>query len=158
MAEVQSIQQRLYPDSTCFGCGPANPVGLQLRSYEGEDSVEATYQPGHLLSNGMNTLNGGVIATLLDCHSGSAVFRASAVDGAISQMWVTTELEVRYRLPVPLDELITLRARILEQADAAMVVAATVAVAGKVRVQAQTRWSRVRGVATREARHLSAEG
>jgi len=156
MANTLSIQQRLYPNSTCFGCGPANPRGLQLCSYEGSDSVEATFRPDAMLSNGMDTLNGGIIATLLDCHSGSAVFLASAVDGEIGGLWVTTEMEVRYRLPVPLDEQIALRARIIAQEDAAMVVAATLALNGKVRVQAETRWARVGGLATHVARHLSA--
>jgi acyl-coenzyme A thioesterase PaaI-like protein len=154
MAKLLSIQQRLYPNSTCFGCGPANPSGLQLHSFEGSDGVEAAYQPRHLLSNGMDTLNGGIIATLLDCHSGSAVFLASAVDGSISALWVTTELEVRYRLPVPLDEPIALRARIIERDDTSMVVAATLALNGKVRVQAQTRWARVRSVQTHATSHL----
>jgi acyl-coenzyme A thioesterase PaaI-like protein len=154
MANTLSIQQRLYPNSTCFGCGPANPSGLQLHSYDGPGGVEATYQPSHLLSNGMDTLNGGIIATLLDCHSGSAVFLASAVDGSISALWVTTELEVRYRLPVPLDEPIALRARIIEQDETSMVVAATLALADKVRVQAQTRWAKVRGVATHALGHV----
>src|SRR5699024_11081934 len=29
-----SIQETHYPTLTCFGCGPANPKGLRLRSYE----------------------------------------------------------------------------------------------------------------------------
>jgi acyl-coenzyme A thioesterase PaaI-like protein len=145
MTEARSIQELLYPTSTCFGCGPANPNGLQLRSYLVEDAVEATYLPGPTLSNGMNTLNGGVIATLLDCHSGAAVFQASAVDGVITEMWVTTELEIRYRLPVPLEQPITLRARIVEREGDVMAVDATMAVDGKTRVQAHTRWTRVRG-------------
>ena len=30
-----SIQQRFLPDMSCFGCGPANSRGLQLRSLPG---------------------------------------------------------------------------------------------------------------------------
>lgn len=33
----------------------------------------ATFQPGPQHANGMGSLNGGIIATLLDCHSGAAV-------------------------------------------------------------------------------------
>ena len=68
-----SIQERLYPDATCFGCGLANPKGLHLRSYAQDDVVVATFMPWPEHDNGLGYLNGGIIATLLDCHSGAAV-------------------------------------------------------------------------------------
>ncbi len=61
-----------------------------------------TFHPEEHYSNGMGTLSGGVIATLLDCHSGAAVFVESArrsASGTEFQPWVTTGLEIRYRLP-----------------------------------------------------------
>jgi hypothetical protein len=35
-----SIQESLYPELTCFGCGLANPHGLHLRSYHEDDRVQ----------------------------------------------------------------------------------------------------------------------
>jgi hypothetical protein len=32
-----SIQESLFPDLTCFGCGHANPDGFHLRSYRDGD-------------------------------------------------------------------------------------------------------------------------
>ena len=29
----QSLQDQYYPNGTCFGCGPCNDDGLQLKSY-----------------------------------------------------------------------------------------------------------------------------
>ena len=58
-----SIQERLYPDATCFGCGLANPKGLHLRSYAQDDVVVATFMPWPEHDNGLGYLNGGIIAT-----------------------------------------------------------------------------------------------
>lgn len=138
-----SIQETLYPFSTCFGCGPSNDQGLRIRSFESEEGVVATFQPGEQHSNGMGSLNGGVIATLLDCHSGAAVFLASAQDsdsGTEFQPWVTSGLELRYRLPTFLEGPSTLRAVIDSRDAKVMTVSATLSYDGKVRVQAQSRW------------------
>src|SRR3954447_5424006 len=71
--EALSIQEQLYPGLTCFGCGHANPAGLRLRSYSGNGLVTATFQPWPEHDNGLGHLNGGIISTLLDCHSAAAV-------------------------------------------------------------------------------------
>lgn len=144
MANDLSIQERLYPQSTCFGCGLANSKGLHLKSYVTPEGVVATFEPGPLHSNGMGTLNGGIIATVLDCHSGAAVFWASASGGEVlTDLWVTTELEIRYRLPTAMAMPVELNARVIEHGDDTMVVKATLAAEGKVRVQAQSRWAKV---------------
>lgn len=145
-AVQQSIQQTLYPFSTCFGCGPSNPDGLHLTSYDSDEGVVASFQPGAQHSNGMGTLNGGVIATILDCHSGAVVFLASAREsesGTKFQPWVTSGLELRYRLPTFLDKPSALKASIASREDGVMVVKATLTYDGKVRVQAESRWVRV---------------
>lgn len=142
----QSIQQTLYPFSTCFGCGPSNPDGLHLTSFPSDDGVVASFQPGEQHSNGMGSLNGGVIATILDCHSGAAVFLESAREsesGTQFQPWVTSGLELRYRLPTFLEEPSILRATIASRESGVMVVKATLSYGGKTRVQAESRWVRV---------------
>ena len=68
-----SIQERLFPTLRCFGCGPANPKGLRLRSYPAEGSVVAVFTPWPEHDNGLGYLNGGIIATVLDCHSAAVV-------------------------------------------------------------------------------------
>ena len=139
-----SIQERLYPDSTCFGCGQANPDGLRLRSYPEDEGVVGTFAPGMSHSNGMGSLNGGIIATVLDCHSGAAVLSASAGPGGdLTDLWVTAGLEIRYRRPTFLEHPCHLHARVIERSDSLMVVAATLASEDKVRVQAESRWARL---------------
>jgi acyl-coenzyme A thioesterase PaaI-like protein len=91
----------------------------------------------------MGSLNGGIIATILDCHSGAAVFLVSAQEsesGIEFQPWVTSGLELRYRLPTFLDEPSILKASVVSREDGVMIVKATLSYAGKVRVQAESRW------------------
>jgi len=137
-----SIQERLYPDSTCFGCGRANPDGLQLRSYARPEGVIASFQPGPAHSNGMGSMNGGIIATLLDCHSGAVVLLDAAGDAdSLTDLWVTAGLEIRYRLPTFLDMPVELHAEITEKSESSILVKATLRYDGKVRVQAESRWA-----------------
>ena len=137
-----SIQERLYPESTCFGCGQSNPEGLKLKSYPLDDGVIGTFMPSQSHSNGMGSLNGGIIATILDCHSGAAVLLEAAGDaGELTQLWVTAGLELRYRLPTFLDHPCELNARITERTESSMLVSATLTSDGKTRVQAQSRWA-----------------
>ena len=137
-----SIQERLYPESTCFGCGRANPEGLQLRSYARPEGVLASFQPGSQHSNGMGSMNGGIIATLLDCHSGAAVLLDSAgTSDSLTHLWVTAGLEIRYRLPTFLDLPVDLHAEITEKSESSIRVKAALRYDGKVRVQAESRWA-----------------
>ena len=64
----KSLQDTYATESVCFGCGPANPKGLHIKSFAQGDEVVAewTPQPHHEAFTG--ALNGGIIGTLLDCH------------------------------------------------------------------------------------------
>ncbi|MBX7220782.1 MAG: PaaI family thioesterase [Blastocatellia bacterium] len=65
----KSLQETYAPHSECFGCGPSNQKGLRIRSFpQGEEVIaEWTPEPHHEAFPGM--LNGGIIGSLLDCHS-----------------------------------------------------------------------------------------
>ena len=76
-----SIQESLYPELTCFGCGHANPHGFHLRSYVDGDVVIAEFTPRPEHDNGFGFLNGGIISTVLDCHGAAAVMWAAAQRG-----------------------------------------------------------------------------
>jgi acyl-coenzyme A thioesterase PaaI-like protein len=105
-----SIQQELIPEGRCFGCGPANERGLHLQSYRGPDyerdgHVLMSFRPWPEHDNGLGALNGGIIATLLDCHAGAAMMQAAAdrdwLDIPNGVVYVTVNLDVRYRRPAP---------------------------------------------------------
>lgn len=63
------LQEKFAPQNACFGCGPANTKGLHVRSFPKGDVVVAewTPEPHHEAFPGV--LNGGIIGSLLDCHS-----------------------------------------------------------------------------------------
>ena len=68
-AEDKSLQDKYAPRNVCFGCGPANTKGLRIKSHVQGDDVVAEWTPEkhHEAFDGM--LSGGIIGTLLDCHS-----------------------------------------------------------------------------------------
>ena len=65
----QSLQEQFAPSSICFGCGPANEKGLRIRSIVDGDHTSAVWQPHPHHEAFPNVLSGGIIGTLLDCHS-----------------------------------------------------------------------------------------
>lgn len=144
-----SIQERLYPTLTCFGCGHSNPKGLRLRSYPDGDTVVATFRPWPEHDNGLGYLNGGIISTVLDCHSAAAVLLEADRRGWRPHPgpllpFVTAGLEVRYLRPSPLHEPVQLRAQVRRVDPAEMEVAVELLWDGKVRAAATALWKRWR--------------
>ena len=66
--ESKSLQERYAPNNACWGCGPANPEGLRIRSFPRENEVMAEWKPEKRYEAFPGVLNGGIIGTLLDCH------------------------------------------------------------------------------------------
>ncbi|HEX6887761.1 MAG TPA: PaaI family thioesterase [Candidatus Nanopelagicales bacterium] len=145
-----SIQEWLYPDVTCFGCGHANPRGLHLRSYpQADGSVVAAFLPWPEHDNGFGFLNGGIMATLLDCHSGAAVFELAHRKGLTRDpgdplLYVTAGLDLRYRRPMPLGQAVALRAEVVESDEQRMLVDVSLWWDDKVRASATADWRRWR--------------
>ncbi|MGY1770445.1 PaaI family thioesterase [Blastococcus sp. SYSU D00813] len=149
MSDGPSIQERLFPELTCFGCGHANPRGLQLRSYPGEDGVTATFTPWPQHDNGLGYLNGGIISTVLDCHSAAAVMHEADARGwgplpGAALAYVTAGLDVRYLRPAPLTEPVTMHAVVSEAGEAEMTVDVELRWDGKPRATAVAHWKRWR--------------
>jgi len=143
-----SIQDRFLTDAPCFGCGPGNARGLQLKSFEAADgTVRAVFRPWPEHDNGVGFLNGGIIATLLDCHSAAAVMVAAERRGLAPDrtvQYVTAGIDVRYRRPSPLQEPAELLARLVSAAEEEIVVDAELWWQDKVRATATSTWKRWR--------------
>jgi acyl-coenzyme A thioesterase PaaI-like protein len=122
-----SLQEQFAPRSVCFGCGPANPKGLHIRSFpEGDGLVtEWTPEPQHEAFAG--ALNGGIIGTLFDCHcnwtAAYHLMRASGADKV--PCTVTAEFAVKFRRPTPGGGPVRIRARVVESGPDRAVVEAT---------------------------------
>lgn len=147
---AQSLQARYFPTLPCFGCGPVNEKGLRLESFEAEGGdVVAEFMPWPEHDNGLGFLNGGIIATLLDCHSAAAVVHEAFARGwgplpgaALSH--VTSGLDVRYLRPTPLRERVHLVGSIVTSTEPEIVARVRVEHDGKVRAEATATWRRWR--------------
>lgn len=147
---MDALQDRYFADLPCFGCGPANEKGLRLKSYAGPDgTVVATFTPWPEHDNGAGFLNGGIIATVLDCHSGAAVTHTAfehgwePLGGALLP-FVTAGIDVRYRRPAPLRDTVSLRATIASADEARITAEVVLEHDGKVRAEATALWKRWR--------------
>ncbi|MEM7230906.1 MAG: PaaI family thioesterase [Planctomycetota bacterium] len=124
--------QDLLPGNHCFGCGPRNDNGLRLKSYWDGDRTVATFQPSAEHAAGPpHILNGGVIATIIDCHGiCTAIADAYKTEGRTPQegapIWYATgRMEVDYLRPCPLQDPVELEARVIERAEKKSVVEVT---------------------------------
>lgn len=93
---------------TCFVCGDANPSGLDLRFYVEGDEVVLTTELDPTLEGYPGHVHGGIITALLDEGAGWACTAATG------RLYVTAELTVRFRAPVPGGRSVTLRASLEE--------------------------------------------
>lgn len=144
---AQSIQESLYPGITCFGCGHANPDGFHLRSYRDGDRTVAEFTSGPEHDNGFGFLNGGIIATVLDCHTAAVVLWESAQRGwepdpGAPIPFITAGFEVRFLRPSPLAMPVQLVAEPVSVSDQEIVVRAELAADGKTRATMTATWLR----------------
>ena len=66
--KMLSLQDKYGENGICFGCGPKNDKGLQIKSYpEGEHYIcKYTPKKEHQALEGV--INGGIIGSIFDCH------------------------------------------------------------------------------------------
>ena len=131
-----SLQERYAPESICFGCGPANAGGLHVRSFAPSDGDEITaeWAPEERYEAFPGVLNGGIIGTLLDCHSNwAAAYALMRRAGAQHPpTTVTADYAIRLTRPTPSDRPVRLRARVVETKDSRAVVEAALESDGQV--------------------------
>ena len=142
--ELKAFQD-YYPDelSHCYGCGRLNSKGLQIKSYwDGEESF-TIYEamPYHTAVSGY--VYGGLIASLIDCHS-TATASAAAYRAAGRPMgtkpyyrFVTASLHVDYNHPTPIDAQLCVRGIIKEMKERKVVVSSTLTANGEICVRGE---------------------
>jgi acyl-coenzyme A thioesterase PaaI-like protein len=114
--------QDYYRDeySHCYGCGRLNDQGLQIKSYWDGDETVLIFTPAlyHIAFPGY--VYGGLIASLIDCHStgsaAAAAYRAEnrAMDTDPPLRFLTAALHVDYVQPTPLGVPLEIRSKIKE--------------------------------------------
>ena len=130
--------QDYYPKhhSHCYGCGRLNEQGLQVKSYwDGEESFAVFHpKPYHIAIPGY--VYGGLIASLIDCHStgtaAAAAYRAEGreMDTEPPLRFVTASLHVEYLRPAPLGVTLELRSKVKEIKGRKVVITTTLSAKG----------------------------
>jgi acyl-coenzyme A thioesterase PaaI-like protein len=132
--ENPSLQDRYAPRNRCFGCGPANEKGLQIKSFVEGDAVVCDWrpQPYHLAFEGM--VNGGICGAILDCHSNwaAAVHLMRRAGKDAPPCTVTADFHVRLKRPTPMGVALHLTARVVESSEDRAVVESTLEAEGGV--------------------------
>ena len=134
---MDSLQDRYAPKNHCFGCGPANERGLRIKSRpsggpDGELIAEFHPEPYHEAFDGI--MNGGIIGSLLDCHSNwTAAYHLMQTRGLdVPPCTVTSDFHVTLKRPTPSNATLVVKAHVVESEGDKVVVEATVEANGKI--------------------------
>lgn len=118
--ESYALQDLATPDGVCFGCGPKNTHGLQIKSYWDADNLHIimTHLPDAHYVGWPSLVYGGLISCLVDCHSNWTAmahhYRAEKRELGTSPRidCVTGSLSVKYIKPTPMGVSLKLKARV----------------------------------------------
>jgi len=132
--------QDYYPDdwNVCYGCGQLNAHGLKIRSYWDGDETVCTFYPKAYHTAIAGYVYGGLIASLIDCHStgtaAAAAYRARgrSMDTDPPLRFVTASLHVDYLRPTPIEGPLKLRSQVKEIRGRKVVVTTSLSVQGEV--------------------------
>lgn len=125
----------------CFGCGLDNPIGLHVDHFRREgNTVEALFTPRENYKGFHDILHGGIIATALD---EILAWTAILVAGTMA---VTATMDMKYRMPPPVDDEYRLTGRLIEQTGRRLRLEGSCAVADKVIADARALFLAVDGL------------
>jgi acyl-coenzyme A thioesterase PaaI-like protein len=130
-----NLQDTYAPQSICFGCGPANTKGLRIKSIAINDSeTKATWTPEKYHEAFPGVLNGGIIGTLLDCHSNwTACWHLMKKAGAEQPpCTVTADFKIELKRPTPTINPVELHAKVTSATDDRATIQAELIAGGKV--------------------------
>jgi acyl-coenzyme A thioesterase PaaI-like protein len=134
----------------CWGCGADNPDGLRLKSdWDGEQAVARWTPSPEFAAGPRHFLNGGIIATLLDCHGVCTALadgygRAGQAIGSEPEIWhATTTMQIHYLRPTAIDAEVVLLGRVTDVGDHGTTVECVLEAGGKARARAEVTSIRV---------------
>jgi acyl-coenzyme A thioesterase PaaI-like protein len=134
----------------CWGCGPNNELGLQIKSvWNGKEAVSIFRPQSHHMAGPKNILNGGIIATILDCH---CINTAIAHEyqllgrpiGSLPIIWyATASIKMDYLRPTSIDSSVELRAIVESTRESVKIISGTIYSNGQATVRADVTAIRV---------------
>jgi len=121
-------------DDQCFVCGSANPQGLHADFVvdKAERRAHCVIHIPSRFQGWQGLVHGGILATLLD-EAGVYACRATG------EHFVTAELTVKYKLPVPVETELLISAEVVEQKRKIYFVQGRIEVEGKLMVESSSR-------------------
>ena len=102
------MEKEIAKYNYCFVCGAENPIGLKLRFFTDGEITRTTYRPAPEHEGYKGIAHGGIIATILDEVMIKAVI-------SLDISCVTAQMEIRYKIPVPIETEIQFEAVITKQ-------------------------------------------
>ncbi|MFN8671032.1 MAG: PaaI family thioesterase [Candidatus Sericytochromatia bacterium] len=119
MPKIEYFQD-FMPENVCFGCGKNNHEGLRIQSYWDGDEAVLIWKSEEKYHGWADLLNGGIIATLIDCHCMSTAMAYAykienrGLDSEPLYRYATGTLNVKYLNPTSNNEPVEIRAKIKE--------------------------------------------
>jgi acyl-coenzyme A thioesterase PaaI-like protein len=123
-----------YPDNVthCYGCGSKNEHGHRVKTvWEGDETI-TRFRPEPFHTSVPGFAYGGLIASLIDCHStgtaAAAMYRQEGrdMDSLPAFRFVTGSLHVDFLKPTPVDVELVIRGRVREIKGRKVIVETTV--------------------------------
>ena len=132
--------QDYYPDNVaqCYGCGSQNNHGHQIKTHWEGDETVTFFTPEPYQTSVPGYAYGGLIASLIDCHStgtaAAAMYRSEnrEMDSLPPFRFVTGSLHVGFLKPTPISGALEIRGRIKEIKGRKVIVESTVLAEGVV--------------------------
>ena len=130
--------QDYYPDNVahCYGCGAQNSHGHKIKTHWDGDETVTRFMPEPYQTSVPGFAYGGLIASLIDCHStgtaAAAMYRSEGrtMDTLPAFRFVTGSLRVDYLKPTPISGALEIRGRVKEIKGRKVIVETTVLVDG----------------------------
>ena len=129
-----------YPEnvSHCYGCGSNNHHGHRIKTFWEGDETVTRFKPEPFHTSVPGYAYGGLIASLIDCHStgtaAAAMYRSEGrdMDTLPPFRFVTGSLHVDFLKPTPLETTLEIRGQVKEIKGRKVVVETTVIADGVV--------------------------
>lgn len=131
---MTALQDLYSPHGICFGCGPVNTQGLQIKSRPDGDALVCDWTPQSHHQAFEGVLNGGIIGALLDCHMNwCALWSLMRRDGSPKPpLTVTADFTIKLTRPTPVDKAIRLRAQAVELVENRAIIEGSLEAGGKI--------------------------
>lgn len=146
MMNEKAIQD-YYPENVakCYGCGPLNDHGLKIKSFVEGDETVCVYRPRDYHKAFEGFVYGGLIASIIDCHSLATAVAITAKELDLSMEaepkfgFVTGSLHVNYLNPTPTGKDLEFRSKVTKSNEKKVVVETSLIVEGTVCVTGEVK-------------------